>query len=44
MTTVSEQSDPNGRGRGRYFTLALLLAWVIGVFVYTVLKFSGAVA
>jgi hypothetical protein len=35
------QSAPTKRSRGKYITLALLVAWVIGVFVFTLLKFSG---
>jgi len=44
MTAVGEPSDPSGRGRGRYLTLAVLLAWVVGVFVFTVLKFAKVIA
>jgi len=43
MTTVSESSEPNGRRRGRYLTLAVLLVWVVGVFVFTVLKFAKVI-
>jgi hypothetical protein len=28
-------------GRGKYITLALLLAWVIGVFLFTLFKLPG---
>ncbi len=35
---------PHARnGRGKYITLAVLIAWVIGVFVVTMFKFSGGV-
>jgi len=28
--------------RKKYITLAILLAWVLGVFVFTLFKFSGS--
>jgi hypothetical protein len=32
---------PNKSARGKYITLAILVAWVAGVFVFTLFKFSG---
>jgi hypothetical protein len=30
-----------GNGKGKYITLAILLAWVVGVLIFTMLKFKG---
>jgi hypothetical protein len=38
---VSANVPPARSGRGKYITLAVLVAWVIGVFVVTMFKFSG---
>lgn len=35
------QRAPTKNSRGKYITLAVLVAWVIGVFVITLVKFSG---
>jgi len=36
--------EPRPRSsRGKYITLAILLAWVMGVFIFTLFKFSGNV-
>lgn len=41
MTRPMTQPAPTKNSRGKYITLALLIAWVAGVFVFTLLKFSG---
>jgi hypothetical protein len=37
----ASSSTPPRSGRGKYITLAVLIAWVVGVFVVTMFKFSG---
>jgi hypothetical protein len=34
-------SPAKAPGRGKYLTLALLLIWVIGVFLFTLFKLPG---
>ncbi len=43
MPNVSQAPEDQPRRQGKYFTLAVLLVWVAGVFVYTVLKFSKVI-
>jgi hypothetical protein len=38
----SERGTANSPSRARYWTLALLLAWVAAVFAFTLWKFGGA--
>jgi hypothetical protein len=38
---VSAPAPIQGNGKGKYITLAILLAWVAGVLIFTMLKFKG---
>jgi hypothetical protein len=38
---VPAPAPVQGNGKGKYITLAILLAWVVGVLIFTMLKFKG---
>jgi hypothetical protein len=41
MDNMQGSGTPPHVKRGKYLTLAFLLAWVAAVFVFTLFKFSG---
>jgi hypothetical protein len=41
---MNDQTNEQRTNRGKYITLVVLIIWVVGVFVFSLLKFSKTIS